>query len=293
MPKSLKKLLPQKTHKERQQLSSRRHLGPLEKHKDYLVRARKTHQRQAQQKLLREQAKQKNPDEYSHEMTRAHRTKDGTTIVEKVPEHKKGLVTDRMKRAHVTKTASKNLNLLRYKHSILVSKIEKLKQSLHFIDLSNEKSIGEKNDDNFGDSGEKKQKMAAKHTIFVKNRQELETFDPQEYFDTDASLVSQAYNRVKRSDLLKSSINNQQQHTSARSEEVSQATMKQYRELERLIEKERVLRKAMNDLEMAKSITVDGAMVEAYERDDSVNNANFNTKLKNVVAVRFKQERKR
>lgn len=287
---TLKKVLPQKTHKERQQLSGRRHLGALEKHKDYLVRARKTHQRKAQQQLLRQQAQQRNPDEYTHEMTRAHRTRDGTTIVEKLPERERGIVTERMQKRHVEKNAAKNLNLLRYKHSILVSKIEKLKRNLHFIDLSNNHATTSDDDEQEDDNKLKQMPKQPKHTVFVKNNKELEEFDPQEYFDTDASLVGQSYNRIKRGDLLKSNLTRSSPETVA---EQSQATMKQYRELERYLEKERVVRKALNDLQMALHITVEGSQVEEYEKDEEVNNPNFNTKLKNVVAVRFKQERKR
>jgi U3 small nucleolar RNA-associated protein 11 len=56
--------LHRRNHKERSQLSSRKKLGNLEKHKDYVLRARDYHAKQDKIQRLREKAAQRNKDEF-------------------------------------------------------------------------------------------------------------------------------------------------------------------------------------------------------------------------------------
>lgn len=51
-------------HKERGQLKSRQKLGLLEKHKDYVLRARDYHRKEKRINALKEKAAFRNPDEY-------------------------------------------------------------------------------------------------------------------------------------------------------------------------------------------------------------------------------------
>lgn len=67
---SLKNSLHRKTHKERSQLSHRTRLGFLEKHKDYVLRARDYHSKQDRINLLREKAATRNKDEFYFSMTK-------------------------------------------------------------------------------------------------------------------------------------------------------------------------------------------------------------------------------
>ncbi len=67
---SLKNSLHRKSHKERSQLSHRTRLGFLEKHKDYVLRARDYHSKQDRINLLRGKAATRNKDEFYFSMTK-------------------------------------------------------------------------------------------------------------------------------------------------------------------------------------------------------------------------------
>ena len=61
---SLKNSLHRRSHKERSQLSHRTRLGILEKHKDYVLRARDYHSKQDRLKRLAQKASERNKDEF-------------------------------------------------------------------------------------------------------------------------------------------------------------------------------------------------------------------------------------
>ncbi|XP_073067196.1 probable U3 small nucleolar RNA-associated protein 11 [Primulina eburnea] len=65
---SLRNAIPRKAHKERAQLHLRRKFGLLEKHKDYVIRARAYHQKEQTLLKLKEKAALRNPDEFYFKM---------------------------------------------------------------------------------------------------------------------------------------------------------------------------------------------------------------------------------
>ncbi|CAL4954010.1 unnamed protein product [Urochloa decumbens] len=65
---SLRNALPRRAHKERAQPEARKKFGILEKHKDYVVRARAFHRKEEIIRKLREKAALKNPDEFYFKM---------------------------------------------------------------------------------------------------------------------------------------------------------------------------------------------------------------------------------
>ena len=67
---SLRNSLHRKNHKERSQLAHRSRLGILEKHKDYVLRARDYHSKQDRIQRLRQKAADRNKDEFYFAMTR-------------------------------------------------------------------------------------------------------------------------------------------------------------------------------------------------------------------------------
>ena len=70
MTSSLRNSLHRRNHKERSQLAHRAKLGFLEKHKDYVLRARDYHSKQDRLTRLKQKAAEKNKDEFYFSMNR-------------------------------------------------------------------------------------------------------------------------------------------------------------------------------------------------------------------------------
>lgn len=68
---SLRNSLHRRNHKERSQLAHRSRLGLLEKHKDYVKRAKDFHSKQDRIKRLKEKAAERNKDEFYFGMVRS------------------------------------------------------------------------------------------------------------------------------------------------------------------------------------------------------------------------------
>ena len=143
--KNAKKSL-QKTHRERSQPSKRKQFGLLEKHKDYVLRARDFHRKEDHLKLLREKARNKNPDEFYYKMINT-KTRNGVHIVEA----KKPYTNDQLKMMK-----NQDLNYARMKRITEAKKVERLQCSLHLI-------------------GEQTAR-ANSHTVFVDSEEEAYSF---------------------------------------------------------------------------------------------------------------------
>ena len=71
MLKNLKKYIPKRKYRERNQFERRKKKGFLEKKKDYKIRAEDYHKKEAKYKKLKEAARTRNPDEFYHRMLKA------------------------------------------------------------------------------------------------------------------------------------------------------------------------------------------------------------------------------
>ncbi|KAE8216260.1 hypothetical protein CF327_g565 [Tilletia walkeri] len=79
---ALRNVIQRRNHKERSQLSHRKGLGLLEKHKDYVQRARDHHEKRDRLKRLREKAEMRNKDEFYFGMVRS-KTNEGVHVQER------------------------------------------------------------------------------------------------------------------------------------------------------------------------------------------------------------------
>ncbi|XP_063683995.1 uncharacterized protein LOC134818401 [Bolinopsis microptera] len=138
-----------RTHRERSQPAHRKKFGLLEKHKDYIVRAKDFNKKKKIVKQLRTIADDKNPDEYYRGMI-----KSGTVDGKHKTEKDNSLSAEALK---LFKT--QDANYLQVKLQAEKQKILKLQNVLH--DTRHEK--------------------VNSHTIFVDSDSELESFNPEEF----------------------------------------------------------------------------------------------------------------
>ncbi|KAK0552724.1 hypothetical protein OC846_002787 [Tilletia horrida] len=79
---ALRNVIQRRNHKERSQPSHRKKFGLLEKHKDYVQRAKDHHEKRDRLKRLREKAEMRNKDEFYFGMIRS-RTNEGVHVQER------------------------------------------------------------------------------------------------------------------------------------------------------------------------------------------------------------------
>ncbi len=168
---SLRNSVKRITHKERAQPASRKKFGLLEKHKDYVERAKDYHKKQDYLKTLKKKAEDRNPDEFYFKMNKSQVNAKGV--------HKE-MRDGSLDTSVVKKLKTQDYGYIVHKKAVDDSKVRKMKGSLHMI----------------GDKASKK-----RHKIFVDDQDQLDSFNPVEHFETTPELYEQGYNRLRKSKL--------------------------------------------------------------------------------------------
>lgn len=122
---SLRNALPRRAHKERAQPDARKKFGILEKHKDYVIRAKAFHRKEDFIKNLKEKASFRNPDEFYFKMINS-RTVDG--IHRPKPEANKYTEEELMLLKH------KDMGYILTAIQSEKKKVERLSSTLHEVD---------------------------------------------------------------------------------------------------------------------------------------------------------------
>lgn len=228
---SLRNAVHRREHRERSQLASRERLGLLEKHKDYVLRARDYNKKQKRLKALQLKAAFKNPDEFYFKM-QSTKTKDGVHIAER----NEKFSADFLK---LLKTQDKNY--VNYQNSINKLKIEKLKNAMHFMENDQEQEeeydVGETSKTN--------------HTIFVDDDEEVKRFDAAEHFNTYPELLSRKFNRPTK-EIVKSAQLNVDDNINVK--KLVKSRSKNIRELSSRIQREKNLTSVQNEMDIQKAL---------------------------------------
>ncbi|XP_062848213.1 probable U3 small nucleolar RNA-associated protein 11 [Trichomycterus rosablanca] len=168
----------QRDHKERSQPGSRKHLGLLEKKKDYKLRADDYHRKQKTLNALRKKAMDKNPDEFYYKMINTQ-LKDGVHVNKPKPEEE---MTEEQKKVMRTQ----DIGYVEMKRVAEAKKIERLKSELHLLDAN----------------GKKKNN----HVFFVDTKKQVADFDLVTHLNTVPELVDRVYNRPTVDTLINKKI---------------------------------------------------------------------------------------
>ncbi|CAO3654023.1 unnamed protein product [Cunninghamella echinulata] len=242
---SLRNVVQRRNHKERGQLAGRERLGLLEKKKDYLLRARDYHGKQKRLKTLREKALFRNPDEFYFKMINTQ-TKNGVHIQKR---------NEELPAEMVQLMKSQDKNYIKIQRDISKKKMEKLRDSLHFLDEGGYTHEDDEEED-------KPRAKRNKHIVFVDNEEESKKFNPVKHLDTAPELVNRKFNRPRLETLQKTladdSVIKSSQLTKQEIKQLKREREMKYKELQSRNERERGLSKAERELEIQKALQSKG-----------------------------------
>ncbi|XP_030520159.2 probable U3 small nucleolar RNA-associated protein 11 [Rhodamnia argentea] len=122
---SLRNAISRRAHKERPQPQSRKKFGLLEKHKDYVVRARAFHKKEEALRKLKEKAAFRNPDEFYFKMIKT-KTVDGV--------HRPESQANKYTPEELMLMKTQDIGYILQKVQSEKKKIEKLTAMLHSLD---------------------------------------------------------------------------------------------------------------------------------------------------------------
>lgn len=122
---SFRNAIPRRAHKERAQPDARKKFGILEKHKDYVLRAKAFHQKEEALRKLKEKAEFRNPDEFYFKMVHA-KTVNGI--------HMPPSEANKYSQEELMLMKTQDMGYILQKIQIEKKKIERLTSVLHTLD---------------------------------------------------------------------------------------------------------------------------------------------------------------
>ena len=142
----------------------------MEKHKDYVLRARDFHKKEKALQILREKAEFRNPDEFYFGMERS-RTVGGV--------HVGDLDRSEYTQEQIMLMKTQDKKYVEMKAQVERNRCDRLRATLH--------NLGEV--------------PANKHIVFVDGEAQKKDFDASEYFDTPQDYLDRSFHRPRRSQL--------------------------------------------------------------------------------------------
>jgi U3 small nucleolar RNA-associated protein 11 len=188
---SLRNAVKRITHKERSQPNDRKHLGLLEKKKDYVQRAQDYHRKQDRIQRLQQKASMRNPEEFYFRM-HSSAMKDGKHTSSNVEDSRQYLSPQLVR---IMK--DQDLKWVRMQRQQDQKKVEKLQACLHQLDGNTTTTTYQQ---------QKRQQQTshpAKHIIFVDTQEQATNFTVANHFDTIPELAHRSFNRLRKGDIAK------------------------------------------------------------------------------------------
>eukprot|EP00485_Elphidium_margaritaceum_P023500 CAMPEP_0202712124 /NCGR_PEP_ID=MMETSP1385-20130828/33416_1 /ASSEMBLY_ACC=CAM_ASM_000861 /TAXON_ID=933848 /ORGANISM="Elphidium margaritaceum" /LENGTH=293 /DNA_ID=CAMNT_0049372061 /DNA_START=40 /DNA_END=921 /DNA_ORIENTATION=- len=272
MGKSWNKLGRKGHRHERAQPESRRHLGFLEHHRDYVQRAKDYHKKEDELNHLRLLASMKNPDEFHSDMVHT-KVFNGRMIVDKESklnprrlkeiregDHKYILMQlqheqNKLKRElgsfHCVDAADLSVD---HDNDRKKSEIEIIESSNSKLDVLNEKALI---------TAKASVNKKADHIIFVDGNEERCTFDASKYFKTPKQLLAHKHNRLKTSQLATGQIKMDPE----RATKLKKQTLLKYWQIQGRIHKLENIKKYQHHLNLKRKIKSGDKFLVYKKRD--------------------------
>lgn len=257
--KNLRHLIKSREYQERGQLHERRHLGLLEKKKDYKLRAVDYHKKEDRIKKLKEKAQMRNPDEFYMKMN-STQTEGGIHLIKKGGKKRSF--------EELTKIKEQDLGYLKLKGQMEKTQKEKLQASLHMLDEQVQK------------------KVKRKHIVFTDTEEEARNFDTVKYFNTVPELMDRSFNRLTQDQLASGSVivNKLAPGQMAAAE---RASARAYEELSKREER-------LDDIvQIEKKLTLHKKLMGKGKRTKIIKKDIFGEEIASQTVYKWKTERKR
>lgn len=234
----LRHVVHKRVHLERHQPKARKKLGYLEKHKDYVKRAKDFHKKEATIKKLHRKAYFKNEDEFSMTMTQYSTNKEGKT-----------------KKTHLTQeeqhlSESQDALYVNMREQIDKKAIQKRSEQLHFLEAEkpNRHTI-------FVDEDDLEEPQKPGRSSSSSTPKKLKDFDVAGYFETHPALLKRKANRLRLKQLQTKEI-----------KAVEDAgTKAAYHELLQLQERSKKLTRVREELEQRSHLRQKGVAIQVSE----------------------------
>uniref|UniRef100_A0A1I7SUA6 U3 small nucleolar RNA-associated protein 11 n=2 Tax=Bursaphelenchus xylophilus TaxID=6326 RepID=A0A1I7SUA6_BURXY len=216
-------------HRERGQLIDRKHLGLLEKKKDWIQRTRAHQKKSNKLKKLRTKALERNQDEFDFHMVNSQVGFDGIHREAKHTDPEESFVQNLLN--DVT-----DINYVRHKLALERKKIDKLKSVLHMTDSNAKRNT---------------------HTFFVEDDQEVSELTTEKLFGISSSLIDRKSNRIPEEKLRSQAI---AVADKASAMEIEKQRHAMYEELDKRVKRERELNIVLQKLELKKAVQMTNRM---------------------------------
>jgi len=210
----------QKPHRERHQPEARKHLGHLEKKKDYRLRADDYNQKKSELQYLHKKALDRNPDEFYYHMVNSETNSDGTHV-------------DKAKRKQLTPEQillmqTQDFKYIANRRNVEAKKIGKLQSRLHQLE----------------------EVAKNQHTFFVDNEKQVGKFNLVQKLDVPKALLKRRYNRIRTADLANLNLKTNPETLSS----VGKERNKAYKELEQRRVREKKLSTLQRKMEIKRAL---------------------------------------
>lgn len=224
-----------KQHRERSQINERSKFGFLEKHKDYVKRAKDYHKKQDTLKILRNKTKERNPDEYYHGMNSRKLDFNGMIIKSRNPiDNDESLTTDQVK---LLKTQDSNYT--RTLRQVELKKLQKKSNELMF-------------------------QSNGKHTVFVDTQESMRKFIPEVFFNTTTEMLERRENRLTKDQLSNIKDNcfinlNIDNNSMMPKESLEKKRLKKFKLLKQHVEREKQLKQVQQKMDLQREVMKKGS----------------------------------